>query len=97
MKNLHLAVAALLLAGFVAGGAEVQRVTFCEVDTLLTNPGMGWVSGHRSPVSKLCFPSIGNSRGCFFQALGKAAEKYPSLGSGKPRSMKRGVSLVWFA
>jgi hypothetical protein len=46
----------LLLTGFVAGGAEVQRVTFREVDALLTNPGMGWMSGHRSPKSEPRFP-----------------------------------------
>ncbi|MCX7007622.1 MAG: hypothetical protein NTY53_10310 [Kiritimatiellaeota bacterium] len=72
MKNLNLVLTALLLAGFGAGGAEVQRVTSRETDALLTNPGMGWMSGHRSPVSELRFPSIGKLRGWFLQCLEKS-------------------------
>ena len=54
-KIILFSCSALLLAGLVADGAEVQRVAFHEVDTLLTNPGMGWMTGHRSPKSAACF------------------------------------------
>jgi hypothetical protein len=73
MKNWNLMLGALLLTGLVAGGAELQRVTFREVDTLFANPGIGWMSGHRSPktaphlagssklwkTSRQLFPSFG--------------------------------------
>ena len=59
MKNLSLTLAILLLAplaGLAAADATLQRATFREVDTLFANPGIGWMSGHRSPKSEPRFP-----------------------------------------
>ena len=44
------------LPGFDVAGAELQRVTFREVDTLFANPGEGWMSQKRSPKGEPRFP-----------------------------------------
>ncbi len=43
-------------AGATAAGADLQRVTFREVDTLFANPGQGWMIQQRRPHGEPRFP-----------------------------------------
>ena len=56
----HTAMLAVLLAlkslVSAAGESDIVRVQFREVDTLLANPGQGWMSQQRSPRGEPRFP-----------------------------------------
>ena len=56
MKHTPTILFALLPAALQAAGADLQRVTFREVDTLFANPGAGWMSQQRSPKGEPRFP-----------------------------------------
>ena len=56
----HIGILTVLLAFVplvsVAGESDIVRLQFPEVDTLLVNPGQGWMSQQRSPRTEPRFP-----------------------------------------
>jgi Domain of unknown function (DUF4832)/Beta-galactosidase len=56
IKWMSVGIIAGALSGLDIAAAELQRVTFREVDTLFANPGAGWMSQQRSPKKDPRFP-----------------------------------------